>query len=225
MKITKYVQSCFLIETKGKRILVDPGKIKYEDSLLEKDWADIDVLLVTHKHSDHCHDDAVKEIIKNPKTKFYTTKETAEAHPELSPEIVKEGDVLEFDDIKVEVVKAVHGVGPWMKGKGAIIYENVGYIVDDGETRAYHTSDSIAFEHNYKCDVLLVPVSNHCVTMSPWEAAEFAKDVEAKITIPMHADSPLHPVDFDEVKRRFEQEKINYKILEAGEVLKYKVMV
>ena len=34
MKITKYNQSCLLIETNNKRILVDPGTIGYDESLL-----------------------------------------------------------------------------------------------------------------------------------------------------------------------------------------------
>lgn len=31
MKITKLPQSCLLIETKEKKILIDPGKLKYKD--------------------------------------------------------------------------------------------------------------------------------------------------------------------------------------------------
>ena len=53
MKITKYGQSCVLIETKGKRILIDPGDYEFKDSFLEKDWTNIDVILITHMHGDH----------------------------------------------------------------------------------------------------------------------------------------------------------------------------
>ena len=31
MKITKFPQSCLLIETKDKKILVDPGNLKYKE--------------------------------------------------------------------------------------------------------------------------------------------------------------------------------------------------
>lgn len=31
MKITKYPQSCLLVETKGKKILIDPGTLKYKE--------------------------------------------------------------------------------------------------------------------------------------------------------------------------------------------------
>jgi len=46
MKITKFNQSCLLIETKGKRILIDPGNIGYTNEL-EKYWTDIDTLKQT----------------------------------------------------------------------------------------------------------------------------------------------------------------------------------
>ena len=31
MKIIKYPQSCLLVETKGKKILIDPGTLKYKE--------------------------------------------------------------------------------------------------------------------------------------------------------------------------------------------------
>lgn len=112
MKITRFAQSCLLVEANGKRILIDPGYIQYKESYPQNEWSDIDVILVTHKHADHCHIDAIKEITKDQKTKFYSSQEVANAFPTLTPEIVKDGDVLTFDDIKVEVVKAVHGWVP-----------------------------------------------------------------------------------------------------------------
>ncbi|MFC2136342.1 MBL fold metallo-hydrolase [Bacteroidota bacterium] len=220
MKVTKYPQSCILIETKGKRILIDPGNLKYNNSYPENAWSDIDVLLVTHKHNDHCYDDAVKEIVKNPKTKFYTTKEVLANHPGLTAEIVKEGNILEFDDVKIEAVKAVHGYVMAFKG-GKEVRENVGFIIDDGETRAYHTSDTISFDNDYECDVIFVPISNHGVTLGPWEAALFVQATKAKLAIPMHADSPRHPVDWEHVKKEFAVWNLkDYKILKIGESIK-----
>jgi L-ascorbate metabolism protein UlaG (beta-lactamase superfamily) len=212
MKITKYNQSCILIETNNKRILIDPGNINYEDSLLANEWSNIDILLVTHKHSDHCHSDAIKEIIKNNKTKFYTTKEVSKTYPQLQPIIVKEGDTIEVDGIKIEVVKAVHGYIPLLKGEKEV-NENVGYIVDDGKKRAYQTSDTICFKNSYKCDIIFVPVVNHGVVMGPWEAALFAKETGAELVIPFHYDNPGHPMDIESVKKEFTAQNLNFKFL------------
>jgi L-ascorbate metabolism protein UlaG (beta-lactamase superfamily) len=216
MKITRFAQSCILIETKAKRILIDPGFLQFDDSLLENEWNDIDVLLVTHKHADHCHVPAILEIIKNPKTKFYTSTEVANQYPELSPEIVKQGDIIILDEIKVEVVKAVHGYMPFLKN-GKKVNENIGFIIDDGENRAYQTSDTICFNNDYRCDVLFVPVCNHGLVMGPFEAALFAKETKAKLVIPIHYDNPKFPVDINQVKKVFEAQEINYQILDIKE--------
>lgn len=213
MKITKYPQSCILIETKGKKILIDPGTIEFKDSFIEE-WKNPDIILVTHKHGDHCNVEAINKIISE-NTKFYTTNEVLDFYPELSAEIVKEGDVIDSDDIKIEVVKAVHGYVPLLRGEKEI-NENVGYIVDDGDKRAYHTSDSICFENDYKCDILFIPVVGHIV-MGPWEAAMFAKETEASLVIPIHYDHPIHPMDKELVEKEFNAQELNYKFLDVGE--------
>ena len=220
MKITRYAQSCVLIETKDKRILIDPGILQFDDSLLRDAWHDIDILLVTHKHGDHCHADAVKEITGNPKTRFFTSQEVAGAFPELKPETVKEGDVKEVDGIRIEVVKAVHGFIPWLKG-GKEIFENIGFIIDDGEKRAYLTSDTICFDNEYKCDVVFVPVSAHGLVMSPFEAALFAKETGAGLVIPYHCDNPKFPVNLDLVRSEFGKRGLNPRFLELGESMEF----
>jgi len=218
MKITRFAQSCILIETKNKRILIDPGVIQYKESYPNNEWSDIDILLVTHKHGDHFNIEAIREIVKNPKTKFYTTSEVAEKCPEIPAEIVKEADVLNLGEIKVEVVKAVHGYTPFLKGDKEI-NENVGFIIDDGISRAYQTSDTVCFKNDYKCDILFVPVVNHGLVMSSWEAALFAKETRAKIVVPIHYDNPDHPVNFEKTKKDFDKQDLNFKFLEIGETI------
>ena len=213
MKITKYPQSCILIETKGKKILIDPGNLDFEESFIEE-WKNPDTILITHKHADHCNVEAINKIITE-NTKVYTTKEVLDFYSDLSAEVVKEGDVIDSNEIKIEVVKAVHGYVPLFKqGKG--INENVGYIIDDGDKRAYHTSDSICFENDYKCDVLFIPVVGHIV-MGPWEAAMFAKETGASLVIPVHYDHPRHPMDKELVEKEFSAQDLNYKFLENKE--------
>lgn len=216
MRLTRFGQSCILIETNNKRILIDPGSLLYDQSLLKESWINIDVLLVTHKHGDHCNVEAINEIVKNSKTKFYTSQEVADTYTQLSPQIVKAGEVLNFDDIKVEVVKAVHGYIPTLKG-GKEIKENIGYIIDDSVNRAYLTSDTICFNNDYKADIVFVPVCNHGLVMGPFEAALFAQETGAKLVVPVHYDNPKYPVDLDVVKKEFKKQGLNYKILKFKE--------
>ena len=106
MKLTKFAQSCVLVETKGKKILVDPGYIQYADSLIKEYWNNIDAIFVTHKHADHCHVDAIKEILKDKKTKLYSSQEVADEYSGLSFNIVQEGDNVDVNGITVEVVNS-----------------------------------------------------------------------------------------------------------------------
>jgi len=214
MKITKFPQSCLLIETKGKKILVDPGNLKYKEEYFDI-WNTVDIILVTHKHSDHCNAEILEKIDKN--IKIYSSNEVKNTYATLDINIVKENNIINMEDkITIEVVHAEHGYIPPMK-TGAKVIENIGYIIDDNETRIYITSDTICFENEYKCDILCVPVSDYGVVMGAFEAALFAKETNAKLVIPLHSDSPKYPVDFSFVERILNENEVEYEILENEE--------
>lgn len=213
MKIAKFPQSCLLIETKGKKILVDPGNLKYKEEYLDI-WNNVDIILVTHKHPDHCNTEILENLNKN--IIIYSTKEVAEANKSLKISIIKENDIIELDNIKIEVVHAIHGYQPLLKGAKEV-HENVGYIIDDGQNRLYTTSDTICFKNDYKADILCIPVTGHGLTMSAFEAALYAKEVGAVLTIPIHMDNPVFPPDFKFIKEMFEKHEVEYEILENDE--------
>ena len=213
MKITKFPQSCLLIETKGKKILVDPGNLKYKEEYLDI-WNNVDIILITHKHPDHCNTEILEKLNRN--IIIYSTKEVAETNKSLKISIIKENDIIELDNIKIEVVHAIHGYQPLLKG-AKDVHENVGYIIDDGQNRLYTTSDTICFKNDYKADILCIPVTGHGLTMSAFEAALYAKEIGAELTIPIHMDNPAFPPNFDFIKEMFEKYEVEYEILENDE--------
>ena len=215
MKITKFPQSCLLIETKERKILIDPGTLKYKEEYFDI-WNNVDIILITHKHPDHCNIGVLEKINKN--IKIYSTQEVQDANKNLNINIVKENDVIELDKIKIEVVHAIHGYQPLLKGDKEI-HENVGYIVDDGENRLYTTSDTICFKNDYKADILCIPVTGHGLTMSAFEAALYAKEVGATLTIPIHMDNPAFPPDFKYIEEMFNKYEVEYEILENDETI------
>lgn len=215
MKITKFPQSCLFVETKGKKILVDPGNLKYEEKYFDI-WKTVDVILITHKHPDHCNIDVVEKL--NKTIRIYSTQEVQDTYRNLNIDIVKENDVIELDSMKIEVVQAIHGYHPMLKGDKEI-HENVGYIIDDGENRLYITSDTICFKNDYKADILCVPVTGYGVTMSAFEAALYAKEVGATLVLPIHMDNPMFPPNFDFIKEMFEKYEIEYEILDINETI------
>ncbi len=213
MKIIKYPQSCLLVETKGKKILIDPGTLKYKEEYFDV-WNNVDIILITHKHPDHCNTEILEKISNN--IKIYSTQEVQNANKTLNINIIKENDIIELDSIKVEVVHAIHGYQPLLKGAKEI-KENVGYIIDDGENRLYTTSDTICFKNDYKADILCIPVTGYGLTMSAFEAALYSKEVGATLTIPIHMDNPAFPPDFKFIEEMFNKYDVEYEILENEE--------
>ena len=221
MKITKYPQSCVLIETKGKRILIDPGKFVYEQTDIKpEDFKDINILLLTHRHSDHCLPEAIK-IIKenNPNMVILGNSEVKDVlnKEEIEIETVKVGDIKEFDNIKIEVVKAIHGICPVNKNPDGVPKENNGFIIDDDEIRAYHCGDTIAFYPDFNVDILFVPICGHGVVMEPDIAVDFCGLFESKLVVPMHYDSPNHPKGTEKFEEKIKNTNLNYKILKNNE--------
>ena len=213
MKITKFPQSCLLIETKGKKILIEPWNLKYKEENFDI-RNNVDIILITHKHPDHCNAEILEKLNKN--IIIYSTKEVAEANKSLKISIIKENDIIELDNIKIEVVHAIHGYQPLLKGAKEV-HENVGYIIDDESNRLYTTSDTICFKNDYKADILCIPVTGHGLTMSAFEAALYAKEVGAVLTIPIHMDNPAFPPDFNFIKEMFEKYEVEYEILDNDE--------
>ncbi len=215
MKITKFPQSCLFLETKDKKILIDPGNLKYKEEYFAI-WNTADVILITHKHPDHCNTEVLQKLDQS--IKIYSTEEVQNANKSLTINIVKEKDVIELEGIKMEVVHAVHGYQPLLKGEKEI-HENVGYIVDDGQNRLYATSDTICFKNDYQADILCTPVTGHGLTMSAFEAALYAKEVGAVLTLPIHMDNPAFPPDFKFMEEMFQKYEVDYEILENDETI------
>ena len=194
MKIKKYPQSCVMI-TKGKtKILVDPGKLKYDEKYFNE-WKTATAIFVTHKHGDHCNN----EVIAKLDLPIYSTDEVQKAYPELKINIIKQNDNFTIGNFKIEVVKAVHGFTPKMKGSNAEVFENIGFIFNDGNTKAYFTSDTICFNNDYKADYIIAPLSGNCVTMDSVGCALYAKMVGAKKLIIVHFDSYELPKDAETI--------------------------
>ncbi|MCL2382907.1 MAG: MBL fold metallo-hydrolase [Oscillospiraceae bacterium] len=215
MKITKYPQSCLLVETKDKKILIDPGALEYKEEYFDV-WNSVDAILITHKHGDHCHTEVLQKLNKD--IQIYSTSEVQRANEILDISIVKENDTIELDNIKVEVVRAVHGYQPWLKGE-LEIHENVGFIIDDGNHRLYATSDSICFKNEYKADILCTPVTGYGLTMSAFEAALYSKEVGATLTLIIHMDNPTFPPHPEFINEMFTKHEVEHEILEIGESL------
>lgn len=215
MKLTKYAQSCVLIETAGKRILIDPGTYVYDGSFKPEDWKDIDILLLTHGHSDHCMPEAVDVINKNNSPLIIGSKWVGEIFSEknIPLEVFDVGQEKTVDNIKISAVRAQHGEHPDM---GESPEETIGFLIQ-GEKSVYHCSDTLFMKDKPHADVVLVPICNDLVTMGPKEAAVFVKEIKPELAIPIHYDSEKHPMDPKRFAEEMKDSDIKVKILNQGE--------
>ena len=206
MKIKKYPQSCILLYSKKGTLLIDPGRINYDEEFF-KDWSKADAVLVTHKHGDHFYTEAVKKL----NLPIYSSREVAQKYPEFKINTVKAGDKFKIKDFTITVTKAVHGFLPKMKNSGGEVLENIGFIIEADGTSLYVTSDTICFNNDYKADYLFAPVTGYGITMSAFETALYAKDMGAKKLIICHLDNTKdYPVDLDFIDKQMKANNVEY---------------
>lgn len=183
LKIQWLGHDAFLL-TNSNTVIIDPFKIR---PIPEK----ADVLLITHEHSDHFSIEDIKKVVSE-KTTIVTIRSCEKDLSRLKVKqvrVVKPGDKVQIGDVLVEAVPAYNLNKFREPGKPFHPKEDgkVGYVVTMKGVRLYHAGDTDAIPEmkGLKTDIALLPVSGTYV-MTPQEAAEATKMMQAKLAIPMH---------------------------------------
>ena len=190
MKITKIGHCCLLIETKGKRILTDPGMYSVEQ---HSKVTNIDFNLFTHEHPDHYHLDSLKIILQNnPQTKIYANDSVSAllSKENIEHVLVKHGETLKLDEIDLKGIGEKHAVL-----HGSIPQStNTGYFIDG---RLWYPGDAFT-NPEMQVEILALPV------MAPWlkvsESMDYAISLKPKFAIPVH-DAVRYGFTHDFAKR------------------------
>ena len=193
-RITWLGHSTFLIETDGKRILIDPWVMNNPACPDEhKDLGDLDGMLITHAHFDHIGD--AVEIAKSASPQTVAIAETAGWLGSKGVENVvdmNKGGTVEVAGCRAHMVHAVHSCG--ITDGDQIIYggEAAGYVLELANGfKLYHAGDTAVFSDMaligrlLEPDVALLPIGDH-YTMGPRSAAEAVRLLGVKTVIPMH---------------------------------------
>jgi L-ascorbate metabolism protein UlaG (beta-lactamase superfamily) len=161
MHIKWFGHSCFLIETNGKKILTDP----FDESIgYPANFPEVDVVLVSHEHSDH---NAVKNV-KNYKQSIRGTVNQ------------------EIDGIKIKGVPYFHDEVNGAKRGKITIFEiqseglSLVHLSDLGTKLTKKEVTALG-----KVDILLIPVGS-VFTIGPEEAWEVIAQLNPNVVIPMH---------------------------------------
>ncbi len=176
MKITKLGHCCLLLETKGKRILTDPGSYTVE---VHSKLTSIDYILFTHEHQDHYHLDSLKVILENnPQAVIYSNSSVSEL---LNKEGIKHILVKNEDQISLGEV-SVLGIGEKHAQMHSSIplSSNIGFFIDN---KLWYPGDAFT-DPKREVEILALPVSGPWMRIS--EAIDYALLLKPKIAFPVH---------------------------------------
>ncbi len=164
----------FKIKDGSRVIYIDPWKLTSAEEAT--------LVLVTHDHFDHCSPEDVAKVAAR-KTVIVTTPDCA-AKLKGNIRAVTPGDVVDLDGLRIEAVAAYNTD----KGFHKKASRWVGFVITLGGMRVYHAGDTDKIQEMRELrdiTVALLPVSGTYV-MTAEQAAEAAKMIKARVSVPMH---------------------------------------
>lgn len=179
MKVTKYPQSCLLLEKDGARIIVDPGGLVEPAGFSLEDLGQIDGILITHEHGDHADPELIKRIcgdrgipvVGNESTQKYLGDTIVNT-------LIVDEEELNVADFRVMAHELPHCNMP----DGSEGPQNTGFIIDGV---LFHPGDGTKTS-GVSVPNVAAPVAGPDV--SPRDAFDLARSVNAKLVIPIHYD-------------------------------------
>lgn len=218
MKLTYEGHSCFILESGGKRVIIDPFLTGNPNAAIKPGDVKVDAVLVTHGHADHLGDGI--DIAKNNDAPIiapfelvnYCTERGAKGHP------MHIGGGYDFPFGHVKLTIAHHGS---TTDTGAV-GNPCGFIVTMGERSVYHAGDTGLFSdmsligETNNIDCALLPIGDN-FTMGVSDAARAARMLKARVAIPMHYNTfEVIEQDPEDFRSALKGTSIEVRILEPG---------
>lgn len=166
------------LEEHGKRLLIDPGLFSFvEKKLTPEAIGAVDAILLTHRHFDHYHPDALKEFVRMRKVRIVADEETGAllVKEEIRAETIGVGETKDVAGFSVRAFRVEHGPIP------AELPLNLAYLVNGA---FLHPGDSFVVGGLPAGLTLALPIAG------PWallvDALAFAKRMKPSRVIPVH---------------------------------------
>ena len=197
VKLTWIGHASFILETPGgKRALIDPwmtGNPVCPESL--HDPGDVDLILLSHGHSDHTADVVRLAKEKSPAAVMCMIELGDYLGSKGVENIIggNKGGTLSAEGISVTLTHAFHS-SSYGEEDGTIVYtgEPAGLIITlENGYRIYFAGDTTVFgdmaliAELYRPDLAMLPIGDF-FTMGPMEAAKAVELLGVKHVVPMH---------------------------------------
>jgi L-ascorbate metabolism protein UlaG (beta-lactamase superfamily) len=173
MKITRYFQSCLLVEENSARILIDPSG--HEAKSIEK-FGVLDAIFYTHEHGDHFDPDLAKKFAEQGSV-VYANTSTAKLI-EVSKTEIKDGQEFDINGMNVKAIELPHCLMP----DGSDGPQNTGFLI---KNKFFHPGDGYSLE-GLEVENMALPVIGPDISVK--DAFSFAKQLGVKSVIPIHYD-------------------------------------
>ncbi|MCM8821583.1 MAG: MBL fold metallo-hydrolase [Candidatus Omnitrophica bacterium] len=162
-----------LIEKDGKKIYVDPWKLKSGKA---------DIILITHSHYDHCSIEDINKIATD-KTTIIATPDSIEKIAKGIRKKISPGTEIDLGWVKIAGVPA-YNINKQYHPKSN---NWVGYVIKFSDASIYVAGDTdfIPEMKNIQADIVIFPVGG-TYTMNAQEAAQAVNTIKPKLAIPIH---------------------------------------
>ena len=221
MKITYIEHSCFMIETKGKVIVIDPY-MKNPENIINKfpQLLNADFIILSHGHEDHTG--SLYRLI-GKSTCLIGVPELCSYFENLGIKhtyAMNFGGTAALGEISVSLVKAEHTSSL----NGVYLGEPAGIILKTNSHTLYHFGDTSVFgdmsliQKLYRPDIGLIPIGGRYTMNADHAAFACNEFFNFDTIIPMHYNTfdsiRVNPEDFSK-----KVNKGNVRILSYGETL------
>lgn len=173
MKITRFFQSCLLIEDGSSRILIDPSG---QEKDRQQEFGQLDAVLYTHEHGDHFDAGLAAELAQNGVTIFANASTAKQIQTDNTQ--VNDGQEFDINGLKVKAIELPH----CLMVDGSAGPQNTGYLIND---RFFHPGDGKELA-GLAVEILAVPISGPDISLK--DAYDFTMQLAAKQIVPIHYD-------------------------------------
>jgi L-ascorbate metabolism protein UlaG (beta-lactamase superfamily) len=188
VKVHYFGHDCFMLEGKGKSVLMDPFLTGNPKTTVKSADMKPDLITVTHGHGDHLGD--AVEISKHSRAPVLGVFELANYCQGKGAQVIGAhmGGTVKFDFGWVKLVQAWHSSSA---PDGTYLGNPCGFVVHIDDVTFYHPGDTCLFgdmaliAEMTPIDVFLCPIGDH-YTMGLKDAVKAVELVNPHHVIPMH---------------------------------------